>query len=87
MKLLLSSLMILRKERFPMKGGIVPRKLWPDKSRMPVLWVPLVQMIPRQLQKWAESFHELKAPCGSLDIESLNLSRANFSVSFANALA
>jgi hypothetical protein len=43
-------------------------------------------VIPCQLQKWMEAFHEPKIPWGSL-VDSLNLSEAIRSVSLLGALA
>jgi hypothetical protein len=42
---------------------------------------------PCHLQKWVELFQEFNTPNGSLDIDSLNLSNAEWSVLFPKAEA
>jgi hypothetical protein len=46
-----------------------------------------LHVIPRHLQKWMEEFQDSRLLCGSLDIDSLNLSNAKWSVWFSNIAA
>jgi len=65
---------------------IFKRKNWKDsnasKSNFVTLLCMELHVIPSQLQKWVELFQDGKTPQGSLDMDSLNLSSANWLVAW-----
>ena len=63
-----------------------PRNLYPCRSKAVTLWCRRTHVIPGQWQKCIESFHELNIIYVSV-IDSLNLSKAERSVSFVGGMA
>lgn len=82
------SSMCLRKERLPIDGDIEPSKPRLLRLRVITLWgCWLLHDTPSQSQKWIVSFHEFRAPEGSLIIPFLKARSANLSVSFPSEMA